>query len=736
MPGIPGMPSFGLDTLWSVGKTSLKNKVGQKVLGAIATSPFGDYEAEYKAAIRGETKKETFGEKCIGFIKNYLTAWGYLAIIPGLLIKWIRHKLYPTPEDRQGSILDNLFALAGNVLFYGGPIAAFIGQILPFQKAFALGERKLWEMQRAEMDREDGQKVFDDMDVNNDIHKPAEKLKNTLTYVRHVHAAIFNRSDGDTIETAFVHGPSGTGKTTGATVILSNWARKKVEKKGFEPKARQLNLRVLEDRADKLRQATLDQAELLGSASKDLGDIVKNNIGDPLMGFENLISDIETEIKENESQNKKRKESGQKEIKLAFFIDEYDKIGTMARKSTDTNRLVRVITRLNSLIDQKKVPVILTSNKSIKQIGDDLRAVLSEDLWKTVVEPHLRRLQNKEIFIDEPAPKEQAEILAKYLLDKFPKELLDIKIGDYTVNLTDNRVENIYALREPILAEISSQYGSDRLAGSHLERVAISCLQSLSSRADEMREAAEVQLGPPPDIASGSTRLGYTDAQWEDLSGAEKAKAAGIKLEITKLKQQCRVEQERRVEAMSIGDDPGYAAKHKQGLAKGIAKAFIRQSKARLAPFIPDFLKGKISNDGLLELLGKIYTVSSGVYSSYDDVSVKVGNEEKLFKHCIRIDQERGRVQIGYVNSARDIRDKKGFEALGGTEISDEMPLDIFMNEFLNEIFLMYGKPKNTNFFKALVEFSDMLKSGGQIDPDRVAELCDGLGLNVSFKQP
>ena len=727
-----GIPGFGLDSVMSIGKTSLKNKLGQKFLGALATSPIGDYETEYKDAIQGNKADKGIVYKITKFIRNYATAWGYLAIVPGLAIKFIKNRLFPTGESKEGTMIDNIIGLVSTVLTYGGPIAALIGQLLPFQKAFALGDRKLAEMQRAEMDRETGKKIFEELDIKKAVHKPAEGLRNVLTYVRKVYADIFNRSDSNDIETAFVCGPPGTGKTAGALVILSNWARKKAERNGFDPKIKQLNLSVLEERAQKIKERSLEKAELIGSASKDLADIVKSDIGDPLMVFELLISDMENDMKENEARNQELIRDGKKPQKLAFFIDEYDKIGAMAKTTTDVNRLVRVITRLNSLITQKEVPVVITSNKTIKQIGDDLRAVIPESLWETVVEPHLQRLQTVEIYIDDPQPKEQAEIMAKYLLDIFPKEFLDIKFGadGECVPLSDNRIENVYALREPILAHISSQFGSDQLNGRFLESVVKSCYRVISSKADEIRQVAPLV---------GDKRLGYTDDEWDKLNGRDKAKAvisadqknaSIVKVTLPLLKKLAQSQQIERLKNKYKDDDPEFAFKHKQSLAKGIAKAFIKQKRDLLGPYVAEFLKGKIDDDSIINLISKIYSVDGGVYYSYDDVVVPVGEEEKSFKHCIKIDKATGKVQLGYVTASRDISGKQGFGALGGVELSDEMPLKEFLSEWLNEIFLIYGKPKKVNFFSAINTIRDMLKGGGQVDPQRYQSLFEDLAMS------
>lgn len=570
------------------------------------------------------------------------------------------------------------------------------------------------------------------------IHDKAKYLKTVLTYPRSVHAKVFRRSSSSDIifESAFIHGPSGTGKTTAATVILSNWANQKVEQCGFVPTVKMLPMREITERARKLQDLDQGKGSLVEAVDEDLGRVARSKKLDPLLVFGLLIKDIEDGISALAERNKVLAQSGKPQERLAFFIDEYDKLGELIGSTSDDNgeNLKGILTRLNALLEQKECPIIITANKSIEQIEKELDAVcprkVDKKVWHdSVVVPHRRRLEMVEIYIGEPSTKVQSEIAAKYLLSTYPKDLINICYGDgdgdgqFEVELTDNEQINIERLAKVIESEITSQHGSNQLNGSYIEHAVVrTMLPIIGDLAEEIRSKAGTVDGK---------RLGHTEDEWEKLNVFDKARAAGIKVNLPMLRKYMQEVQRDRLRGR--GDDdtgsPELAKKNKTQTARDIVRAFVRQNKPKLAPDIERFLHGKIDDARIIELLEKIYTKESeGVYSSYSDVPIQHDKEQASYKHCIRIDTKRNIVQVGYVSSSANIGEKKGFSVIDGMTITEEIPLKEFLGDVLGELFLMFGKPKTYDIFELLTGVIGDYKRG-VIDPTNVRDLVEALNV-------
>ena len=731
------IPGFGISdigsTVWGWGTKSIKNKFGQRVLGALASGPFNDFESEYRDAIQGKKQQELSGsEKVIKFLKNNF-AWGDIATLAGIFLWWANETFFAPAKDQEPGFMYKLLGIATKILTFGGTPLALIGRMLGLHRERALGEDKIAEMQRAQWDKEGGEKIFRPMDIEKEIHPRANHLKKVLVYPPETKGMVFERSTRK-VETAFIHGPPSSGKTTGAIVILSNWARK-WELQDHVPVVHQLNLGALEEKAKKFRDEQLSRAEFFANANKDIGDVLRKNIGDPLLVFENLIKEMEQQIQETEEYNKNLPQ-GQKPKRIAFFIDEYDKIGKMAQATTDIDRLVRVITRVNALIhDQTLAPIILTSNKSIKQIGVELRKIVPEELWNTVVFPHLERLQKVAVFVDDADEQGQAEIAARNLLLNYPRSCLQINASDShgadsaPIVFGDNEQINIDMLTTAIHLEVTSRFGSNRLNGRQMEEVvANQCKECL------VQEAGEKRVRTNPD--TNGKRLGYTDDEWERLSFQDRAKAAEVAINISMIRRLVQAQQAERDKWMEQDPDSGYVFKSINALGKAIVKAFIRQNKGKIEPHIKQFLKGKIDQDKLLELLQKIYTSKGSSYYSDEPVTLKMGPEghevRKSYKHGVCFDVERGVAQIAFADSSSNISSKTGWEAATNNEvtITHEMPLKEFVDELLSEVFLMFGKPRNVQFFQGFASLLDALKTrSGALDVDKLQTAFDQLGI-------
>lgn len=735
-----GMVSAGLGRGASVGRAMLANKYGQGILGAIATSPIGDYETEYREKMGEIPPIAGFGSKAVRFLRNNLSAFGYWGLIIGPILKWAKNKIFPTKEKQEATIIDNLIGIFTGIITYVVPILTAVAQFFGFHLEYALGADKAAKLQKAAFEKEG--KIFIDMDMKK-IHDKAKYLKTVLTYPRSVHAKVFRRSSKDRdkdiiFETAFIHGPSGTGKTTAATVILSNWANQKVEQCGFVPTVKMLPMREITERARKLQDIDQGKGSLVEAVDEDLGRVARSKKLDPLLVFGLLIKDIEDGISALAERNKVLAQSGKPLERVAFLIDEYDKLGELIGSTSDDNgeNLKGILTRLNALLEQKDSPIIITANKSIEQIEKELDAVcpkkVDKKVWHdSVVVPHRRRLEMVEIYIGEPSTKVQSEIAAKYLLSTYPKDLIDICYGDgdsqFKVELVDNEQTNIDRLAKVIESEITSQHGSNQLNGSYVEHAVVrTILPVMADLAEEERSKAE---------SGDGKRLGYTDEEWDDSKKVgvfDKARAAGIKVNLPMLRKYMQEVQRDRLRGRD--DDtssPDLARKNKSQTAKDIVRAFVRQNKPKLAPDIEKFLSGKIDDARIIELLEKIYTKESeGVYSSYSDVPIQHDKDQAQvsYKHCLRIDTKRNIVQVGYVSSSANVGERKGFSVIDGMTITDEIPLKEFLGDVLGELFVMFGKPKTYDIFELLTNVIGDYKRG-VIDPSNVRELVDALNV-------
>ena len=722
---------------------AISNKFGQQIIGGAAYGPFGDYEIPYREEVSGEKQEQNTLSKIWLFIKNQILTYGYMAVIPGAIVKWIKNKISPatrTVTDQngnerhvpgEGSIFGSILGLIGNVLMYGGPVLSFVGQLTRFQEDFALGSDKAGRLQEKRISNKAGRDIYSEMSVEG-IHADAADLEKKLTYRRDIQGKVFNRSQiPNRPETAFICGMSGSGKSTGAKVILSNWARK-VEARNKKPVIIEISVPALVKGADELRRVEYDKAALADKAGKGVGDAFRQRASNPLLVFDMLLTRVKALIKEYKDDPKHQNEE------LAFFIDEYDKLGEMAKEGVDIQQLYGILTGINSLINVKeqKCPIILTANKTraeyIAELTDVITAGLDDkqkaQVIKDKIVPHNERLGVVEIEINDPAPKEQAEILAKNLLLTFDPEVLSQIYQPAADTPFSTRIKE---LRDILLVEISSKYGSNLLNGRYIEEKAVpDCATTLGNIADAVRESA---------AENGEKRLGCTDAQWASFGNEEKInekiKAAGCKLSIDGLRDICVAAQVARKAKAEELNDLTYQGLLKDGVAKELVKGYLRDHKLDIRERVLSCLQGDgIGADEVIKILGEIYGHDSGVFTSrgVSQVELEAGKLVS-YTHGFSIDKSRGKVKIALepTSDPRTVSGLTGFSAALKINHMVEIPLSEFTAMCTSEILSMF-KTTNGNkspFYKLFSYIFKAAEKGEKVKlgADQLADLFGDL---------
>ncbi|GEM_PF-6291916 len=708
IPGVSSAIPWG--KAFEIAQGALDNDFGKSTLGFIGSGPFVNYEADYQAELNGtkESAKKTGILKVFEYIKNGFS-WGDIGTLVGIGLKIVSAKLFKQEKDVQPSPASTVFNLVANILTFGGFLLSRLSQYLDLPRKRALGPEKAGKLFRIKAEQESGEKVLEDLSVES-VRAGAAKLTPKLVYEDEQKGLVFSRNDLELNNipggiSAILHGPPGTGKTTGAIVILSNWADM-VESQGCEPVIKKLNLAVLDKYAKKKRQEVLSQLSMVKNIHEGLGKHLMKEADDPLIAFETLIHEARDLVNKAEERNKNL-QPGEKPQRVAIFMDEFDKIHGWALQGADQERLSRLIQEFNNLFGNAKHPVILASNKRVKDF-EQLPVPKDE-----VLAPFLDRLRAKQIPVESPTPKAQAEIIANNIL-ALCKPLMDFaeiredgssegKIVDLNCSYSEQKRK----LKEYIYKYVSRLAGSNNINGRHLE-IAIAGLlvSNLSTKANELRQEA----------ADG---FGVTDKEWIIKGGIDKAKIAGVKITLQNILEAVKKQQEFYLNS----DEAEGKSVVNNDVAFGAMKAYIKasQEEIRKSAKAMNVSTGAGNPADTLKVLVGAYDVVQGEnFTSY----VQKADESKLFEHegkkyihCIKVTRPIGAnkeknqptVQIGFCSYGSDayrgLMEPQGFSSRKEQfdwHWSDSYMLNDFISKLQEEIAIVFDDKFGFGLFSKL----------------------------------
>ncbi len=627
---IPGIPSFGKWT--DIATKFAGSGLGRSTLEFLATPPLGNLHAEFELNQKrqmGEKIEEPSGiTKAINFLKNTF-AWGDIVTLAGACLWYINSKfLSRTAEGQQPSPVSGILGLVSKIATFGGTLLARLGQKMDLHRQKILGAEKYGEAYITRAENITGKKVFEDIPIDG-IKKKAKNLKKLLAYNSDIERNVLYRHDSERGITGLFYGEPGTGKTTGAELVLGNWSSKQ-QSLGYEPVVKKLNVAVLDEYQEKTRKQINENVDLLKSMNEEAAKLLGKTLDDPLVALEMLLRKARAAVDEVNQYNESIKnDPTKKQRKIALFIDEFDKVIDWSLKGADKGKLVRLITEFNDLCDNSNL--IMTSNKKVSAFVEAFRKLeLPEE---EVIRPFEDRLKRNPVYITIPTPETQAKIIANNLLFRISsRNLLDIRDEHgqrIDFSKFTNELEMRDKLQEIIYREISRHPGSNNINGRHLEVAMSSKLESeLSGLASEKRDRT-------------ADNLGCSDDDWERLSAYQKAEKADIAINIDRIRHLVRIQQNDY-----LGETGNYAEDENEFTANSAFKKYL---EVNLESIFSEIQKmggdaNSLKSEDLFRLFNGIYTKES--YTNYDiytpipekiDERQLYGMNGKKYLHCLKV---------------------------------------------------------------------------------------------------